>query len=105
VFPISTRTATLRKPIRIGAAGGTVLSPAIAITPDGTTAYVLAQRSRLSMGFVVPISTATDTTLKPIRVGDQAVRISITPEAGQWLPTDILAVRPHVPFEPESKPV
>jgi DNA-binding beta-propeller fold protein YncE len=38
---------------------------AIAITPDGTTAYVLGSSS------VTPIRTATNTALAPIKVGCQ----------------------------------
>jgi DNA-binding beta-propeller fold protein YncE len=52
VFPISTATNTAGKPIKVGS------SPdAIAITPDGRTAYVVGSLPSR----VVPISTATNT--------------------------------------------
>jgi hypothetical protein len=77
VFPISTATDTLRQPIKTENLGRIALNPAIAITPDGATAYVLALRSRHPASSVVPISTATDTTLKPVKVGYQAVAMAV----------------------------
>lgn len=58
VTPIATATSTPGKPIKIGC--GPV---AIAITPDGKTAYV-ATRS----GVVTPITTATGRPGKPIKI-------------------------------------
>jgi len=48
---------------------------AIAITPDGKTAYVANSGS----GTVTPIRTATNTALKPIKVGLVPIAIAITP--------------------------
>jgi YVTN family beta-propeller protein len=47
----------------------------IAITPNGTTAYV----SNAGSGTVTPIRTATGTALKPVRVGKLPDAIAITP--------------------------
>jgi YVTN family beta-propeller protein len=72
VTPIDTVTNTALPPIPVGN------NPeAIAITPDGTTAYVVNQAD----GTVTPIDTATNTALKPISIGvtGQAA-IAITPD-------------------------
>jgi YVTN family beta-propeller protein len=59
VTPIDLATNALGKPIRVGG------SPdAIAITPDGKTAYV----GNSSSGTVMPIDLATNALGKPIRV-------------------------------------
>ena len=58
VTPISTAANTAGKPIRVGKE-----PDAIAITPDGRTAYVA------SSGTVTPIATATNTPGLAIRVG------------------------------------
>ena len=50
---------------------------AIAMTPDGKTAYVASYES----GTVTPIRTATSTALKAIKVGIGPVFIAITPLA------------------------
>jgi YVTN family beta-propeller protein len=68
VTPIATATGTPGKPITVG--DGPV---AIAITPDGKTAYVVNQGS----GTVTPIATATNTPGKPITVGNHPVAIAI----------------------------
>jgi YVTN family beta-propeller protein len=49
---------------------------AIAITPDGKTLYVTNYRS----GTVLPISTATNTPEKPIKVGKGPVVAAFTPD-------------------------
>ncbi len=71
VTPISTATNTPGKPIRLGST-----PDAIAITPDGKTAYVGAT------GTVIPISTATNTPGTPIRIGAgiPAEDIAFTPD-------------------------
>ena len=56
VIPISTATGQVRPRIKVGEGPS-----AMAITPDGRTAYVLC-----SAGGVVPVSTATDTAEPPI---------------------------------------
>ena len=68
VTPISTATNMPGKPINAGESPG-----AIAITPDGKTAYVLSQRG------VVPISTATNEPGKPVNAGKDLTGIAITP--------------------------
>ena len=57
-------------PIPVGSA-----PDAIAITPDGKTAYVGNQAS----GTVTPITTATNTAALPIPVGSEPIAIAITP--------------------------
>ena len=49
---------------------------AIAITPDGKTAYV----ANLASGTVTPVRTATNTPLAPVKVGGGPVVIAITPD-------------------------
>ena len=49
---------------------------AIAITPDGKTAYV----ANLDSGTVTPIRTATNTALPPIKAGRHPDAIAITPD-------------------------
>ena len=49
---------------------------AIAITPDGKTIYVANWR----VDTVTPITTATNTAGKPIKVGKAPVGIAITPD-------------------------
>jgi YVTN family beta-propeller protein len=48
----------------------------IAVTPDGKTVYAVS----LTAGVVNPISTATNTAGRPIRVGKQPQAIAITPD-------------------------
>ena len=69
--PIQTATNTALPPIKVG---GWPL--AIAITPDGKTAYVVNQDS----GTVTPIRIATNTALPPIRTGGNPFEIAITPD-------------------------
>jgi YVTN family beta-propeller protein len=47
----------------------------MAITPDGKTVYVADQIH----GTVIPIQTATNTALPPVKVGHGPVAIAITP--------------------------
>jgi YVTN family beta-propeller protein len=70
VTPISTTTNRAGKPIKI--LGGPW---AIAITPDGKTAYVTSYSS----GTVTPISTATNTAGRAIKVGKGPYSLAITP--------------------------
>jgi DNA-binding beta-propeller fold protein YncE len=51
---------------------------AIAITPDGATAYVAGSPSS-GPGTVTPIQIATGTRGKPIPVGREPVAIALTP--------------------------
>ncbi len=75
VTPIRTATNRALTPIKVGRGPS-----AIAITPDGQTAYVadaafVARRS----SSVIPILTATNTPLAPIKVPEDPVAIAITP--------------------------
>jgi YVTN family beta-propeller protein len=72
VRPVNLVTSTPGKPIKVGS------NPyAIAITPDGKTAYVANANS----GTVTPIATATNTPGKPINVGLPGPEaIAITPD-------------------------
>jgi len=70
VTPIRTATNTALRPIKAGASAN-----AIAITPDGKTAYVTNEFS----GTVTPIRTATNTALRPIKAGLRPDAIAITP--------------------------
>jgi YVTN family beta-propeller protein len=69
VTPISTATNTAGKPIKVGQGPS-----AIAITPNGKTAYVVNGAQS-----VTPISTATNTPGKPITVGGIPLSVAITP--------------------------
>ncbi len=69
--PIATATNTAGTPITTG-----VGSQAIAITPDGKTAYVANYLS----GTVTPITTATNTAGTPITTGASPAAIAITPD-------------------------
>ncbi len=71
VTPIATATNTPGPPIEVGSGPW-----AFAITPDGTTAYVINFYSHS----VTPIATATNTPGPPIRVGQGPRAIAITPD-------------------------
>ncbi len=74
VTPIRTATDTALAPIKVRE------SPvAIAITPDGQTAYVVLGSGPSGPGIVTPIRTATNQTLEPIKVGYLPGTIAITP--------------------------
>jgi YVTN family beta-propeller protein len=71
VFPVSTATNTAGAPIQVSPDGDLT---AIAVTPDGTTAYA-------ALGFndeVVPIDTATRTAQTPIPVGVNPSQLAVT---------------------------
>ena len=70
MVPIATATNTAGEPIEVGVRPG-----AIAVTPDGKTAYVINFYSHS----VTPIATATNTPGQPIQVGDGPYAIAITP--------------------------
>src|SRR5215472_4781619 len=69
--PVETATNTRGKPIKIGA-----IPAAIAITPDGKTAYVADEHP----GTVTPVAIATNTPGKPIEIGGFPWAIAITPD-------------------------
>jgi DNA-binding beta-propeller fold protein YncE len=70
VIPVRTATNTPGSPIKIGA-----IPAAIAITPDGRTAYIADGNHRT----VIPVATATNTPGKPIKIGRIPKAIAITP--------------------------
>src|SRR5215475_1936713 len=71
ITPINAATNRAEGAIWVG-----VSPDALAITPDGKTAYVASVSSRT----VTPISTATDTPGKPIKVSIGPELIAITPD-------------------------
>jgi DNA-binding beta-propeller fold protein YncE len=68
VTPIRTATNTALPTIKAGRH-----PDAIAITPDGKTAYVAGS------GTVTPIRTTTNTALPPIKTGRNPDAVAITP--------------------------
>lgn len=72
VFPISAATNTAGKPIRVDRYSGT----AVALTPDGATAYVTSEYS----GTVTPVNTSTNTAGPPIHAGPTPTWIATTPD-------------------------
>ncbi len=75
VTPIRTATNTALTPIKVRPH-----PDAIAIIPDGTTAYAVSTGESNNSGTVTPIRTATNTPLTPIKVGGNPVAIAITPD-------------------------
>jgi hyaluronoglucosaminidase len=76
VIPVATATNTLGRPIKTGA-----IPAAIAITPDGRTAYIADGNYRT----VTPVATATNSPGRPIRIGGigrltSETAIAITPD-------------------------
>ena len=78
VTPIATATNTAGPPIPVGADPN-----AIAITPDGKTAYV---PTPIGAGTVTPIATATNTAGPPITTGAEPNAIAITPDGSDGTP-------------------
>lgn len=74
VTPIDTATNTPGKSIKVGTG-----PDAIAIAPNGATAYVVNSGNGVGNGTVTPISTATGKPGKPIKVGYDPDAIAITP--------------------------
>jgi WD40-like Beta Propeller Repeat len=84
LIPFSTVTSKPGKPISFGSAfvGG------IAISPDGSTAYVVSQPRRgrgsaacsVPLGTVTPIATATNTLGRPIKVACGVSTAAFTPD-------------------------
>jgi len=70
VTAIRTGTNTALKPVKVGHGAA-----AVAITPDGGTAYV----ADYAGDTVAPIRTATNTALRLIKVGHQPQFLAITP--------------------------
>jgi DNA-binding beta-propeller fold protein YncE len=75
VTPIRTATNTALAPVKVRPH-----PDAIAITPDGTTAYAVSTGESNNSGTVTPIRTATNMPLAPVKVGGDPVAIAITPD-------------------------
>jgi YVTN family beta-propeller protein len=71
-FPVNAATNTAGKPIQVGSQSAT----AVALTPDGSTAYVTSEYDNT----VTPVSTATGTAGTPIQAGPAPTWIAITPD-------------------------
>ena len=69
--PVATATSKRGKPIKIGA-----IPAAIAMTPDGKTAYI----ANVHPATVTPVATATNTPGKPIEIGGFPWAVAITPD-------------------------
>src|SRR5215471_2054881 len=82
MIPITTGTNTAGTPIKIGA-----IPTAIAITPDGKTAYIADEHPAT----VTPVTTATGTPGKPINIGGFPWAIAITPDGKTAYTVDIPA--------------
>src|SRR5215813_10038232 len=79
VTPIRTATNKALPRIKLGKGRRPC---AIAITPDGKTAYVASYGPGPGFsGTVTPIRTATNTALRPVRVGTDPRAIAITPDS------------------------
>jgi sugar lactone lactonase YvrE len=75
VIPVNTATHAVGAPITVGSGPS-----AIAITPDGSTAYVTDEgTTNTSPGFVTPIELSTNIPGTPIPVGSGPDAIAITP--------------------------
>jgi DNA-binding beta-propeller fold protein YncE len=75
VIPVNTATHAVGTPITVGSGPS-----AIAITPDGSTAYVADEgTTNTAPGFVTPIDLSTNTPGAPIPVGSGPDAIAITP--------------------------
>ncbi len=76
VIPVDTATHAVGAAIAVGSAPS-----AIAITPDGSTAYVTDEGTTTTTpGFVTPIALSTNTPGAPIPVGSGPDAIAITPD-------------------------
>jgi YVTN family beta-propeller protein len=71
--PVDLETGTVGDQIPFG----TTAPAAVAVAPDGKTAYVAETRLH---GLVVPIDIATNTAEAPIEVGSTPIAIAITPD-------------------------
>src|SRR6516165_8806090 len=82
MIPVTTGTNTAGKPIKIGA-----IPTAIAITPDGKTAYIADEHPAA----VTPVTTATGTPGTPINIGGFPWAIAITPDGKTAYTVDLPA--------------
>ena len=74
--PIDTNTDVVGTRIRIGASG----SGALAISPDGSTAYVSPGRGRAIDKSITPVSLGTGVVGRPIRTGAPVGAVVVTPD-------------------------
>jgi DNA-binding beta-propeller fold protein YncE len=78
VVPVNTATHAVGAPITVGSGPS-----AIAIAPDGATAYVADEgTTNTSPGFVTPIDLSTNTAGTAIPVGSGPDAVAITPDGG-----------------------
>jgi DNA-binding beta-propeller fold protein YncE len=82
ITPITAATNTPGRRIKIG-----VIPEAIAVTPDGKTAYI----ADLHPATVTPVATATSTPGKPITIGGFPWAIAITPDGKTAYTVDLPA--------------
>ena len=82
LVPISTATNTAGTPIPVGSIPGGFYGGPFAITPDGATAYVLADGTNTTSPVLVPVNLATGTLGAGIKVssGGAPVDVAITPD-------------------------
>jgi DNA-binding beta-propeller fold protein YncE len=79
VIPVATASNTAGRPINIGST-----PVAIAITPDGRTAYIATAAyiagscAGCLVGTVIPVATASNTAGRPIKIGRIPQGIAIT---------------------------
>jgi len=78
VTPISTATNKVGKAIKLGP---TASSVRVAITPNSKTAYVLYDYyvAQTSHSYLIPVRTASNTVLAPVKAGSYLNSIAITP--------------------------
>ena len=75
---VSAATGDVRRVAKLGNEPGAI-SWQVAITPDGSTAYVLVITSLPRESLVIPVDLATGTAGKPIDVGRNAFSITLSP--------------------------
>jgi DNA-binding beta-propeller fold protein YncE len=80
LLPISTTTDTAGTPIPVGDLTASSYDGAFAITPDGTTAYVLANGTNTTAPVLVRVNLTTGTLSAGINVGAPPTDVAITPD-------------------------
>jgi DNA-binding beta-propeller fold protein YncE len=96
VVPIDLATRTLEPGIVVGA-----VPVAIAITPDGSTAYVVDSGD----GTITPIALATGTVYPQLLVGGNPVEMAITPDGDAAYVMDGLDTGAVIPITLSANPV
>ena len=95
ITPINTETGTVGTPI----VGVGFYPDAIAITPDGATAYVTSSPGLGAGNTLTPVNTATTAAGTPLVVGSDPVAVAITPDQA---PVAHLSVTPAKWASPPS---